>query len=489
MESKLITGRDVQMYGSRLRLTGKPNESSVFHHDSLYKNRSHRLVAVKLIENYEKTLKENINHTAILLEQELESIDQAEFSQLQSIIPILPASYKLNNDRIDTCHDINEEDDLSMMNGTTVSTAGDVEKDMVLMEAGLDITLKKVISANEWRKMGKRHSECVAKIAHNETRLMHWKRKAQELKKFECVESLVFLQNLVDSEKESLTIDSERCKKCGGLFLMDPITNVNVCIKCCLVVERLFIQEDSATDVLILRSGVSGTNNNARKRKKGICTTYLADENSKLLLDRATGKKSRFLTVSEMTTSHEYQKKECDTVLAKISDVRKRVSSYSRFIEQFGEHQPDIPDEVMSVIYNDLSTVHLMSSVRCRPTPIATILRNHGYLKWVPFANVISRQFNGQECPRLSASLLQKLRARFELISSITTEQQRKSLSVDLVTSICLRAEGYPELAQMFSLIKTRHVASVNSERVRAIIEQAKKLNSSIDWDLVFRLQ
>ena len=241
------------MFGSGLRLTAAgPGPSSLsrgptkpVYHDSLYRNRSHNLVARKSIQAYREKLRS-------LVDRDRRQAQSGKKDPGESLVPprsVVPLSTR---------------------------------------DAG---PLDEVVPLNDWR--ASERSRARARRDRRRDRLGDWEKKAEQLHVYQCVESLVFLQTITETEKETMTIDSERCKRCGGLYQTDPITNLSICQICHHVVSRLFVQEDGATDVLILRSGVSGTNTNARKRKRGECTTFLGDEASKALLQTVLPKTRR----------------------------------------------------------------------------------------------------------------------------------------------------------------------------------------------------
>lgn len=64
----------------------------------------------------------------------------------------------------------------------------------------------------------------------------------------------------------------------------------------------------------------------------------------------------------------------------------KRDTLYLKFVMQYEESVKEIPEEVLDLVYGQLSKVHLMLRSRTKPTPISQILRDAGHKKWVMFA-------------------------------------------------------------------------------------------------------
>ena len=340
-----------------------------------------------------------------------------------------------------------------------------------------------VVSVNTMRAKERLVIKKQQEIDAAEKSLSHFEKLASQLKLYGKSETLVMLNNITGKPPEALLIDSERCENCpDNLLLQDPLTHLNTCNICGRCMTRLFVTEDSSSDILILRSGVSGTNINARKRKAGISVTYLKDAVSKKrLLSQLADKSKKNLVIIGSTEHDNVDEAQNDQTDA----VEKTYVSYNRFINQFLDTRPEIPERVMGLIYNQLSTIHLLSSVRCRSTPVTSILRAAGETDWLPFSTVISREFNGQCSPRLTQLTIDNIIARFKVITSVTTDKQRKSLGIDMLTSICLQAEGLEAAASCFVLMKTKAVLRLSGKRLMEAIDMAKLKNPKIDWSKV----
>jgi hypothetical protein len=128
--------------------------------------------------------------------------------------------------------------------------------------------------------------------------------------------------------------------------------------------------------------------------------------------------------------------------------------------------------KVMQALYQYLSMIHLQTSVRCRPTPVASLLRNNGFAEWAPYAVVITKQFNGEPIPLLSEDITNRLVHRFEVIFRTCTREdvKQKIPSFELLTHILLHIEGYPKLAMGFSIHKSRNVVQKTLKQILNLV-------------------
>ena len=274
------------------------------------------------------------------------------------------------------------------------------------------------------------------------------------LNKFGNVQSLIVSQNLVkndDHTSEIYTVDADRCVQCNSVYAFDVTTNYNVCSDYCKLVNPvLFVTEDRAVDVLILRATSSGPDDN---KTESVPTAAVAlKQRRKSGPDRSVG--------------------------------------YRKFLDQFSENAPTIPTEIMSCIYKYLATIHILSSIRCRSYthreyPPIPWLRFLGQLRALKYAD----NSTANPIPTLSSQLIDNLVARYVLFSQLSdgNEQidKKKTFGFELITSLLLRYEDQDDVARQFALHKTRDVLRVASSRFRAIVLEIQKRHpdSKINWD------
>tara|TARA_B110000046_G_scaffold72446_1_gene80218 strand:+ start:1215 stop:2240 length:1026 start_codon:yes stop_codon:yes gene_type:complete len=244
---------------------------------------------------------------------------------------------------------------------------------------------------------------------------------------------LVICNRIMGRDTESFHTDPDKCTKCGLLYVFDNVTNVHICEECGFTVDVLFISEDTSHDVLITREPNTGSAVSVRQR----------------------------------TSDYQY--------------VRSPL--YRRYLGQFGEDMPEIPTDVMRVLYKYLSNIHLQNSIRCRPTPVGNIMRTHGFSKWAHLAIRITKIFNGDPVPVIASDLIDRLVARFDLIFKEATRQKKKLPSFEFITNILLRVEGRQDIASCFVLHKTRAVLVRISTSLYEIIDAVRELDRSMAWE------
>ena len=502
------------MYGSRLRLTEKSGTTESFSRNNVYKNRTHVRVVEKVLNNEFKYLKKTQKHNIE------EAINNLKLAQALPHVANSIIGTKIPDDEVEEEEDEHEYNNNNAKRSFLESTIDSIEvatstaeKEFLkhsYMASQVYNNNKQIVSVNSLRSKKRKVAALQKKVDVEKRRIDTFIRKKSLLKTFGKIDTLVFVDHLSHGENNDIiVIDADRCPLCSNVFKQNATTNLNTCNKCFNVVERLFVVEDSSSDILILRSGVSGTNENARKRKKGENIIFCKDSISKKRLSMQLSTKAardvyvlghdddgnnnkKTDTGSEVIDAddnNDHEEQPMTTTNKKnitSNNIRtKKKTTYSRFIMQFIDTRPDIPNNVMRLVYDQLSTIHLLSSIRCRATPVASILRSHNLLEWVPYATVISRQFNGQWSPRIPKKIIHAVIERFDLITRVTTDKERKTLGVDLLTSTCLAAEGELKFSRAFSLMKTRSVMRLSSTRLREAITRAEIIEPSVDWSLV----
>ena len=244
---------------------------------------------------------------------------------------------------------------------------------------------------------------------------------------------LVLSNRIMGRPTERFFEDPDRCTKCNVLYAFDHVTNEHTCMQCGYTVDVLFITEDMSQDLLVNK-------------------------------DPNTG-----VTTPRATSEYHY--------------VRSPL--YKRYLKQFGQDVPTIPLETMRVLYKYLSNIHLQNSVRCRPTPVANILRTHGFAKWSSFSIRITKLFNGEPIPVLSTDLIDRMVRRFAYIFHESSTTKQKLPSFEFITHLLLRIEGRPDLASSFVLHKTRAVLRRTASDLYVLMDRvhASGVAPDLDWD------
>lgn len=358
------------------------------------------------------------------------------------------------------------------------------------------LSLKPVTSVNAYRAQQRRLAEVREEIDGLKCAKARFETQSSQVRTFGTVDTLTIVNNILGRGPEILSVDADRCEKCNGILTFDQPRNLSVCGICNTVISRLFVAEDSTVDVLILRVGMSGTSAISRSRKQGGNTLVLGNDESKARHLQILGETKDTITMS--STQRPKRKKSTCAPLSENPDrkelqlhavadhVVKRVGQYKEFLNQFAENRPEIPQKIISLIYRELAPVHLLNSVKCKPTPVCTILRNHALHEFIPMAPLISRTFNGQPTPKFNMDLIGRLQKRLSVLAQVSTETQRKSLGIELLVAVCLRCEGEDDFARAFSLLKTRVVLRTANERLKNVIANAKILEPDLAWPVVW---
>ena len=299
-----------------------------------------------------------------------------------------------------------------------------------------------------------------------------YKTMVDQLKTFGLVDTLAIVNSILQKHSEILYVDADRCSKCGGVLVYDAVKSLSICKTCHLVINNLFVTEDSTVDVLILRSNVSGTSENSRKRKQGIVSRIFEDNTSRKRYKHVMGaSKSKLIDVSK------------DQDVTKTTYVN-RLRQLHAYVNQFRHDRPEIPMNIMSMVYRDLNTMHLNLSLKCRSTPVVNILRNHKQFDWVNYTNLIVRTFNGQVIPVFHEPLLQRLRLRATILLNCMTDLQWRTFTFDVLLHVCLFCEKETEMAHMFPLLKTRNVLVKINTELQQILAKCRLHDANVSWDI-----
>lgn len=137
-----------------------------------------------------------------------------------------------------------------------------------------------------------------------------------------------------------------------------------------------------------------------------------------------------------------------------------RCTLYRKYIEQFYEQAPPIPQVVISTICRELFNVHIMCTNKCRPTPVANILRMTNNSQWVSYAVKITRLINNDPPVVFSGDLINRLHLRCSILSSLDNEDglKCKFMNFEFLTKQFLCMENELQLAQAFHAHKTPEV-------------------------------
>ena len=117
------------------------------------------------------------------------------------------------------------------------------------------------------------------------------------------------------------------------------------------------------------------------------------------------------------------------------NNTYERAPLYRKYLMQYHEDEPDIPAEVINVVYKHLSKVHIMSSSTVKSTPIAQILRQEGYQKYTCKSVRIAKIINNEPIVKMSSELIERLVWRFKRVTAIFTGSKKKNVKKLLILS------------------------------------------------------
>jgi hypothetical protein len=163
---------------------------------------------------------------------------------------------------------------------------------------------------------------------------------------------------------------------------------------------------------------------------------------------------SKEFVCASLETGEEYDRK----------SHTQRVPMYQKYLKQFDENAPDIPQNVLDVVYHSLSKVHIMHRSKAKHTPIRQILREAGLHQWAPYAIRISKIVNNEFLVTLPSEVVERLLLRFQKVMQATDSKKVRNLQ--FLTQQFLRMDGRHDLAEWFSCHKTRTVLNKADSRL-----------------------
>ena len=146
--------------------------------------------------------------------------------------------------------------------------------------------------------------------------------------------------------------------------------------------------------------------------------------------------------------------------------------------------RPDIPEDVMLLLYRELSYIHLMSSTRSRPATVADTMRNNGYSHLVPHAVRISRMYNGEDIPVIQLEEMERLVYRFRVLLRSFGDESRRNLFVfEILAALVFRAEGRNDLVDVVLEHKSKALSKLGDPKLVALIHRAEKTDPALSWE------
>lgn len=279
-----------------------------------------------------------------------------------------------------------------------------------------------------------------------------FERQVQSIQKYGTVGTLVTVNNLLGVEAEFYNVDSELCRQCGGFTTFDHVTFIQTCKTCRLSHLSIFATEDKSQDLIVSKTGQA--------------TEQGAQESSD------SGAASSAAAKKPASAAH------------KKDPVHHRTAAFRRYLSQFVVTRPDIPEDVMLLLYRELSYIHLMSSTKSRPATVADTLRVNGYSHLTPHAVRISRMYNGEPIPSVELAQMDRMVHRFRvLLRSFGNEKKRNLFVFEILATIVFRAEKRPDMVDVVLEHKSKILSKLGDRKLVCLVQRAKLTDPSLSWE------
>ena len=164
-------------------------------------------------------------------------------------------------------------------------------------------------------------------------------------------------------------------------------------------------------------------------------------------------------------------------------------SGYNKYLVQFHPHTKNPPRPVLSLLFYELSKVHMMLDLKINPVAIAQILRKNDCSQWVYMSQRICKLLTAKKIPCLSDHLIYCLVFRYKQIHTVLAEITSSSkayLTFEYLTCQFLFMEQLPELAHCFNIYnKSRLVQRKANSILILCCDQLKKIQQSpLNWEV-----
>ena len=323
----------------------------------------------------------------------------------------------------------------------------------------IDIVHNSIGSYNTWRRLQSQLQRKQKRLHDIETggEIHIMRRRFQRLQKLSHTFSRITVDRIMNASPSKFLLDTDQCLQCRRILVFNNVTFDAICTYCGTCSYILFAVEDMSIDSIIHKaSAISGTSVVHLPISSAVDTV------------RPPLKTTATMTMTTDTKAH-----------------YSRDAGYSKFVMQFAHDALPIPHELIRYIYTVFQNVHLTTSNRCRPTPIANSLRNHPTLSmFMNHALRIAWTFNGDRVPSFSPTLSKKLLWRYSrVMSSLTTLNKQRLFSFELLTRVFLQMENETEMANMFPMHKTRSVMIPVDGQLNVIMRVLHDTDPMAGWD------
>lgn len=162
---------------------------------------------------------------------------------------------------------------------------------------------------------------------------------------------------------------------------------------------------------------------------------------------------------------------------------------YHKFLLQFSSAVAAPPPQLIDMVLQELSKVHIHHSSKVQATPISNILKKHQKsYAWMSLRiSMMLKQADGEPFPIFSEELIDRLIRRFRILIEELIKQRcrnrKRVFNFQFLTKVFLIMEGKPAMAELFENHKTRDVLRREDKRIGEackIMDREKRGN--LEW-------
>lgn len=333
-------------------------------------------------------------------------------------------------------------------------------------------------------------NELQIKQAQNPEQL--WHARVQPLKP-EHVGSLAVLSYASGNREEIFNIDPDRCS-CGRIVHFECITHMDICLTCKICKKVLLAVEDLQID-LMHKMPVNKRETAAQRQQQQ--QQHAANTSAGVISSSSRqGSKQKDDKDDDDDGKDEPNKRmkvETETSSLSTTTARKTPKpanhvSFKRYLMQFSETAIEIPQTAWKTLYESLASIHLLSSMRCKPVPIEKILKDNHLQAFIPHSTRMAKMFNGEPVPVLSMDLIERLVQRYdELYQAAVVLFQKQAYTKislpgkEMLAHVFLVMEQRSDLASAFTTHKTNNVSQLEKQKFWDLLHECSK-TSSLSW-------
>jgi hypothetical protein len=336
-------------------------------------------------------------------------------------------------------------------------------------------------------------------------------RRYKQIRTFGQLGTLIMSNNIRSFAPKHYPVDPADCSNCEKGYTFNPKTYLSTCQSCCRVVYSIFNQEDYSHEVIA---------NKLYSKNSSVCCDHdlrdvtFTDGKQKVTVQNAdnsayqvrmaasrnrssdaswatgTGQTRNSSSVLRDSDAKKDQGKlssvenilKSNTTLA--SQAANRSTQFRRYLSQFLEDSPAVPQDIFEYLFTHFKHNHLHPMVRCKPTPVASVLKCSPFRDFCYMNVKISRMYDGLEVPVISQKLLEEMVERYNIIIHLDLGEfyKQKLNSFEFVAALIFFALGRFDLCKLIQQNKNRRFFDFEDEAVQFIVAKAKEANDTIDW-------